>query len=763
MNSRSDLGRGAERVTEPSARDAAGRPLETILPTVVLMSLTAITAIGFCRVFDGWEFLRPMLTVGLGVHVIALALRLVKVPGYVALPIELGALFALVAWKYYPSTLSGPLPSSRTWQFLSSDLQLAREQFPDAVAPVAAVGGFVVGATFAVGVAALLADAFAFRAYGRAEAAVPSAVLFIFAAALGVDNHRVAVTAGWLAAALALIAVLRASHSQSEHAWIGKPTRVLISVIPLAGLLAGCAALGGAVIGPRLPGAGAEGLVDTKGRNETVEVLSPLVDIRSRIVNLREIEMFSVASDAPHYWRATGLSIFNGTTWRVLETSLESVSGTFDEQGSSPVLNQNVLIAGLEGNLLPAAFSPVGINGGGASWVSDTGTLVIADGLSRGDSFNIVSAVPNIDPATLSQATSDNPPDPSTASLPDDFPESAEQVANEVTVAYPTVYEKMLALQSWFQTNFTYDIGIQKGHGNNAIENFLRIRRGYCEQFAGTFAAMARSLGIPARVAVGFTPGELKADGRYHVYGRNAHAWPEIWFDGVGWVSFDPTPGRGEPGTQDYTGNEPAQETVESDLGGGDGTPISLPDEPTVTTLADDIPGAATTVPDPNSTTTTTPATSANSSDSDGSGPSSTTLVVLALVLLAGAWLYAMPRAVASLRARGRSHQPVDVIANSWLRAARSLALVGLGPEIGETPIEHAARIGQAIGLEHRTLRNLAQSATAAMYGGLGDESTARRCLGLSEQIVRSARSRFNVGQRITEWFDPRRVRLMTL
>lgn len=763
MNGRSTIGRGAERGSERSTDEATGRPFETILPTVVLMSLTAVTAIGFCRVFDGWEFLRPMLTVCLGVHVVALALRLAKVPGYVALPLEVGVLFALVAWKYYPSTLNGPLPSPRTWQFLSSDLQLAREQFPDAVAPVAAVGGFVVGATFAVGAAALLADAFAFRAYGRAEAAVPSAVLFIFAAALGVDNHRVAVTAGWLAAALAVIAVLRASHSQSEYAWIGKPSRVLVSVIPLAGILAGCAALGGAVIGPRLPGAGEEGLVDTKGRNETVEVLSPLVDIRSRIVNLREIEMFSVASDAPHYWRATGLSIFNGTTWRVLETSLESVSGSFAEPGPFPIENQTVVIAGLEGNLLPAAFSPVGINGGGASWVSDTGTLVIADGLSRGDVFSIASAVPNIDPATLSQATSNDPPDPSTVSLPDDFPDSAAQVANEVTAAYPTVYQKMLALQTWFQTNFTYDIGIQKGHGNNAIENFLRIRRGYCEQFAGTFAAMARSLDIPARVAVGFTPGELKADGRYHVYGRNAHAWPEIWFDGIGWVSFDPTPGRGEPGTQDYTGNEPAQEVVESDLGGGDGTPISVPDDPTVTTLADDIPGAATTVPDPNSTTTTTPASGANASGSDRNGPSPTVLIVLVLVLLAGAWLYVMPRAVARLRARGRSHQPVDVIANSWLRAARALGLVGLGPEVGETPIEHAERVAEAIGLEHRTLRNLARSATAAMYGGLGDESTARRCLGLSEQIVRSARARFTVGQRLSEWFDPRRVRLMTV
>ncbi len=85
-------------------------------------------------------------------------------------------------------------------------------------------------------------------------------------------------------------------------------------------------------------------------------------------------------------------------------------------------------------------------------------------------------------------------------------------------------------------------------------------RRGYCEQFAGTYAAFARSIGLPARVAVGFTPGEL-TDGVYVVRGQHAHAWPEVWFEGIGWVPFEPTPGRGAPGAQSYTFVEPQQST----------------------------------------------------------------------------------------------------------------------------------------------------------------------------------------------------------
>src|SRR4051812_7949794 len=226
------------------------RPTETIPATLVLTALSIITAIGFCRVFAGWEFLGPMVFVVIGVHLVCLAMRLLNTPGYVAIPAGLLVLFVLIAWKYYPDTLSGPLPTSRTWRFISADLRLAREQFPSATAPVAAVGGFVVAGTTAAGVAALLSDAFAFRAYGRAEAAVPTAVLFVFASALGIDKHRAILTAVWLAAALAVIAVLRLTHAQSENTWIGRPGRVLMSVVPLAAALAGTAALSGALIGP---------------------------------------------------------------------------------------------------------------------------------------------------------------------------------------------------------------------------------------------------------------------------------------------------------------------------------------------------------------------------------------------------------------------------------------------------------------------------------------------------------------------------------
>src|SRR5439155_17454307 len=97
---------------------------------------------------------------------------------------------------------------------------------------------------------------------------------------------------------------------------------------------------------------------------------------------------------------------------------------------------------------------------------------------------------------------------------------------------------------------------VPPGHSGRDLEHFLfESKRGYCEQFSGAYAAMARAIGLPARVAVGFTAGELDpTTGEYVVKGFNGHAWPEVYLDGFGWVAFEPTPGRGMPGAESYTG-----------------------------------------------------------------------------------------------------------------------------------------------------------------------------------------------------------------
>jgi transglutaminase-like putative cysteine protease len=119
-------------------------------------------------------------------------------------------------------------------------------------------------------------------------------------------------------------------------------------------------------------------------------------------------------------------------------------------------------------------------------------------------------------------------------------------LAARVTSGARTPYAAVLALESWFRQTggFAYDESPPRVKGSPLVAFVTQTRAGYCQHFAGAMAAMLRMLGIPARVAVGFTSGS-PADGRWEVSNRDAHAWVEVWFRGHGWIPFDPTPGRG--------------------------------------------------------------------------------------------------------------------------------------------------------------------------------------------------------------------------
>ena len=297
--------------------------------------------------------------------------------------------------------------------------------------------------------------------------------------------------------------------------------------------------------------------------------VSPLVDIRSRLVNPDTIELFTVSTDTPRYLGLTSLAVFDGTRWLPLAEDLRPADGPLaDAPVGSETVVQNISIGKLGGQLAPAARTPTAaVSQGGRSlqWANTAGALFVDNGLEPGFKYQVTSADNDPSPEALREATASGA-DPVYYTLPDSVPNELRAVAQQVTAQATTPYDQARALQDWFRANFKYSLTVQRGHSNDDMINFLSIRNGYCEQFSGTFATMARSLGLPTRVVVGFTPGELRVDGLYHVAGRDAHAWDEVWFDGYGWVLFDPTPGRGAPGAEQHTGEAAAQQE-------GTGTP----------------------------------------------------------------------------------------------------------------------------------------------------------------------------------------------
>ena len=170
----------------------------------------------------------------------------------------------------------------------------------------------------------------------------------------------------------------------------------------------------------------------------------------------------------------------------------------------------------------------------------------------------------------LNKAVAGTPADAAvTAAVPPDLPDSLIQLANRITAKADTAAEKAAAIQAYLRSSqFTYSTEPLPGSGYEAMQNFLlRDRKGYCEQFASAMAMMARVVGIPSRVSVGFLPGEQDEDG-WKVSIRDMHAWPELYFANYGWVRFEPTPAS-------VTGSAPAWTVQDSGSSGDD--PIGQP------------------------------------------------------------------------------------------------------------------------------------------------------------------------------------------
>lgn len=140
--------------------------------------------------------------------------------------------------------------------------------------------------------------------------------------------------------------------------------------------------------------------------------------------------------------------------------------------------------------------------------------------------------------------------------LPDDMPPVIERTAREVTRGAETPFQQAVALQDWFRQDggFTYSLDQRPGSGLDLLATFVTTDKvGYCEQFAAAMAAMGRTLGIPSRVAVGFLGPDRLPDGRLRYSSDARHAWAEMYFTGVGWVRFEPTPSVRSGASPDYT------------------------------------------------------------------------------------------------------------------------------------------------------------------------------------------------------------------
>ncbi|MHB8893837.1 MAG: transglutaminase TgpA family protein [Candidatus Geothermincolia bacterium] len=287
------------------------------------------------------------------------------------------------------------------------------------------------------------------------------------------------------------------------------------------------------------------------------------LDLRVRGVPSDRIVM-KVRSNKPEYWRAAAFDKFRGNGWENTEKTKEDISsdglpltvtypGELPRRGTRDLV-QTFFIERRLPNTIFAAYIPRDVYfPTSVLKVDSMMSVLVPVTLDPGLIYTVVSEVSEVTPEML-EFSSDHFPRgviEQYCQLPDMTP-AVGDLARQVTASDTTEYDKVEAVCDYLRDTYPYDLSVpRQGKDENTVEFFLfKEKRGYCEHFATAMAVMCRSLGIPARVAVGYDTGEYNSlTGYYEVSARDAHAWTEVYFPGFGWIEFDPTPGWGNPFT----------------------------------------------------------------------------------------------------------------------------------------------------------------------------------------------------------------------
>jgi transglutaminase-like putative cysteine protease len=272
---------------------------------------------------------------------------------------------------------------------------------------------------------------------------------------------------------------------------------------------------------------------------------------------------YTTSATEPVYLRLTTLDNFTGDTWGPIVgdsrgTNLEAFVSPRGLSEATPVTEASVevTVADVFTKWLPVPYPTWAVTGVDGDWFWEPEGLTVRsiESGARGQRYEVsfLEVHPTAEQLAATQPGTDAPD--GTLELPPVVPAIITDTAHQVADAAASAYDKAVALQNYLRsTPFSYseqapvDEGFD-GTGLEALAVFLDRKTGYCVHYASAMAVMARELGIPSRVAVGFQPGDRRFnDGSnvYEVSTDDLHAWPELYFEGVGWLRFEPTPGRG--------------------------------------------------------------------------------------------------------------------------------------------------------------------------------------------------------------------------
>ena len=770
----------------PAAASAPPSPLfkwwQELIAEILLLCMTLVAIVNFGRLFSESLWISHVVVIAVLSHVLWSVTRRLRFPMPIAAVVNfavVGFVFLFLRYSDGSDRFAGDEPltgslASDIW----SDIQAASAVLQEEQVPLPLNTGLLLFAALAVFCLTGAADWSAFRLRSSsADAVVIYGAFFLAVMLLGTGDDR-AVAAFWFALTSLAFVLTHRLFANPKRQRVGLPSLAAVgAVILVLSLSVGVAG------GLAFRAEGEATRIDlasfqrTEG-NGSIRIENPLVSVQASLRDQNNREIFRVTADTPSYWRTSVLDLFNGTEWwgrydytpaggRV-RASLRS--GT--ESEGTPV-KQDYELGNVSLDWLPAAFEVTGVSqpeneAYDISFDSETASLLLKtdESTAEGLTYSVESVIPGYSAEQLSQASFEDYDSYFSADvlstlleLPEDTSSSVLFLAELVTEVAESPFEKALALQNWFRSEFAYDLNVAQGHSIERIEDFLRVRRGYCEQFASTYAMMARGLGIPSRVAIGFTPGELQQDSEpqqdseivappedaasdevsdaageqtegpqtYIVRGRNYHSWPEVLIPGAGWVAMEPTPSRGSPTAENYTGVAPQQDEE---------TP--LPPAPDISPPVGEVELLPELQPAP---------LLPESPESSGSSFSILSIALLVLAAIAGLAVLALTAGVLWQLHRNRklSTTAIGRVTLAWQKVQAECASVGMRRSPSTTAHEFAAQVTQSSMTAAATPPRLSRLADIVARASYAPENLTDAHVAEAEKIESETRYRIRM------------------
>lgn len=517
--------------------------------TLVVLGATAVLLGGFAPLFDGLRWVVVVLSLVVSVAAVTAVVRLFA-PTWATPAGALAAVVGLV-WMFVPGTTVFGVPTPSSFVELASMLGDARTTIVEEVAPILPPDSVVLLVAIAYLVIFVLSDAVARQAWRVPLLGLLWATMLVVPSVIAMEMPP-----WWLFAGTA-VAWLWLWWSESPH----------VGVIPsgaaaVTGVGAVAVALVVPVVGPEIDPTSsdfgvAESQVFGTGINPMIELGRNL-----RQSQPRRVLTYSTEGTTGQYLKVATLRQFSGRTWIpspvMGDLDIEGLDD-LDETIKSEERTTSIRIESLRSSLLPVPYPATSIKGleGDWQWLRD-GSTVRAQGRTTTEDQNYtVTSLDRLPTADQVRDAGDAGRSlDSYRTLPDDVPELVTRLARERAGGADNDYDRMLALQDWLRTDFSYSVEapVEEGYDGNGLdvmEEFLEKQTGYCVHFASTLAVMGRVLDVPTRVAVGYAPGDSLLgrsvdEATFGVDSDDLHAWTEVYFRDIGWIPFDATPGIGE-------------------------------------------------------------------------------------------------------------------------------------------------------------------------------------------------------------------------